>query len=143
MCLCIAESLGRLGFPGGSAGKESTCNAGDMGLIPGLGRSPGEGKGYSFQYSGLENSTDCIVHGITKSQTRLSYFRFYLAVQLKLPTLLIGCTPVQKTRFKKIKSMSNSSISIYGWVHYLSLQVGTYKRLACSSDLNMKNIAAI
>ena len=69
MCLCIAKSLGRLGFPGGSAGKESTCNAGDVGLIPGLGRSPGEGKGYSFQYSGLENSTDCIVHGITKSQT--------------------------------------------------------------------------
>ena len=39
--------------------------------------------------------------------------------------------------------MSNSSISIYGWVHYLSFQVGTYKRLACSSDLNMKNIVAI
>ena len=45
-----------LGFPGGSAGKESACNAGDLGLIPGLGRSPGEGKGYPLQYSGLENS---------------------------------------------------------------------------------------
>ena len=44
-----------------SAGKESTCNAGDLGLTPGLGRSPGEVKGYPFQYSGLENSTDCIV----------------------------------------------------------------------------------
>ena len=47
----------------GSAGKESACNAEDLALIPGLGRSPGEGKGYPFQYSGLENSMDCIVHG--------------------------------------------------------------------------------
>ena len=58
-----------LGFPGGSAGKESACNAGDLGLIPGLGRSPGEGKGYPLQYSGLENSMDCIVHGVTKNWT--------------------------------------------------------------------------
>ena len=55
-----------LGFPGGSAGKESAHNAGDLGLIPGLGRSLGEGKGYPLQYSGLENSTDCIVHGLAK-----------------------------------------------------------------------------
>ena len=65
-----------LGFPCGSAGKESTCNAGDLSLIPGLGRSPGEGNGYPLQYSGLENSIDCIVHGVTKSQTRLSDFHF-------------------------------------------------------------------
>ena len=58
-----------LGFPGGSAGQESTCNAGDLGLIPGLGRSPGEGKGYSFQYYGLDNSMHCRVHVITKNQT--------------------------------------------------------------------------
>ena len=51
------------GFPCGSAGKESTSNAGYLGSIPGLGRSPGEGKGYPLQYSGLENSMDCIVHG--------------------------------------------------------------------------------
>ena len=55
------------GFPGSSVGKESACNAGDWGLIPGLGRSSGEGKGYPFQYSGLENSTDSIDHGVTKS----------------------------------------------------------------------------
>ena len=61
-----------LGFSGGSAGKEFTCNAGDLGLIPRLGRSPGEGKAYTPQYSGLENSMDCIVCGVTKSQTRLS-----------------------------------------------------------------------
>ena len=49
--------------------KESACNAGDLGSISGLGRSPGEGKGYPFQYSGLENSMDCIVHGVSKRQT--------------------------------------------------------------------------
>ena len=58
-----------LGFPCGSAGKESACSAGDLGFIPGLERSPGEGKGYPLQYSGVENSMDCIVHGVTKSQT--------------------------------------------------------------------------
>ena len=58
-----------LGFPGGSADKESACNAGDLGSIPELGRSPGEVKGYPLQYSGLENSMDWIVHGAAKSQT--------------------------------------------------------------------------
>ena len=65
-----------LGFPGGSAGKESACSAGDLGSIPGLRRSLGEGKGYPLQCSGLENSMDCIGHGVTKSQTRLSDFHF-------------------------------------------------------------------
>ena len=106
------------GFPDSSVGKESGCNARDPGLIPGLGRSAGEGTGYPlqyswasleaqlvknapamretwvqslgwedplkkgkatypFQYSGLENSMDCIVHGVTKSQTRLSDFHFH------------------------------------------------------------------
>ena len=60
-----------LGFPCGSAGKESACNAGDLVSIPGLGRSPGEETGYPLQYSGLKNSMDCIVHGVTKSQTEL------------------------------------------------------------------------
>ena len=63
-------------FPCGSAGKESACNAGNLGSIPGLGRSPGEGKGYPLQYSGLENSIDSVVHGITKSQTQMSDFHF-------------------------------------------------------------------
>ena len=58
-----------LGFHCGSAGKESACNVGDLGSIPGLGRSPGEGKSYPLQYSVLENSIDCIVHGVTKSWT--------------------------------------------------------------------------
>ena len=58
-----------VGFPGESDGKESACNVGDLGLIPGLGRSSGEGKGYPLQYSGLENSMDCIVYGVANSQT--------------------------------------------------------------------------
>ena len=57
------------GFPCGSAGKESTRNAGDLVSIPGLGRSPGEGKGYPLQHSGLENSMDLIVHGVSASDT--------------------------------------------------------------------------
>ena len=58
----------KLGKDGtGSAGKESACNAGDLGSIPGLGRPPGEGNGYPLHYSGLENFMDCIVHGVSKS----------------------------------------------------------------------------
>ena len=56
-----------LSFPGGSAGKESACNVGDLGSTPGLGRYPGEGNCYPLQYFGLENSMDCIVHGVPKS----------------------------------------------------------------------------
>ena len=63
--------------PGGSAAKESTCNVGNLGSIPGLGRSPGEGNGYPLQYSDLENSMDCVVHGVTKNRTRLSDFHFH------------------------------------------------------------------
>ena len=63
-----------MSFPDSSVGKESSCNAGDPCSIPGLGRSLGEGKGYPLQYSGLENSMDCIVHGVAKSWTRLSNF---------------------------------------------------------------------
>ena len=67
----------KVGFPCGSDGKEFACNAGDPGLIPGSGRSPGEGIGYPLQYSGLKNSMNCIVHRIAKSQTRLSDFHFH------------------------------------------------------------------
>ena len=68
-----------MGLPGGSADKESNCNVGDLGSIPGLGRSPGEGTGYALQYSGLENSMDCVVHRVPKSQTLLNDFHFYLS----------------------------------------------------------------
>ena len=55
-------------------GKETPCNVGDLGSIPGLGRSPGDGYSYPLWYSGLENSMDCTVHGVAKSRTRLSDF---------------------------------------------------------------------
>ena len=69
-------------FSGGSESKESACNAGDLGLIPGLGRSPGEGNGYPLQCSGLENSMDrgaweAAVHGVTKSWTWLRDLHFH------------------------------------------------------------------
>ena len=84
-CLFHNSHILTEGFPCGSAGKESTCNAGDLDSIPGLGRSPGEGKGSPLQYSGLENSKDCIVHGVTVyspwGQTQLS--NFYILTDVK------------------------------------------------------------
>ena len=99
-----------LGFPCGSAGKEFACNVGDLGSIPGLGRPPGEGKGCPLQYYGLENSIDCIVHGVTKSRTRLSDFYFTketditnaneAAEQLKLSKTASG-NKIQYNHFRK------------------------------------------
>ena len=81
---CISRA-----FPGGSAGKESACNVGDPGLIPGLGRSPEEGNGNPLQYSCLENSMDrgawwAAVQGVEKSQTWLSNKHFFLLGVLSL-----------------------------------------------------------
>ena len=64
-------------FPGGSAGKESNCNVGDLDSVRGLWRSPEEGKGYPLQYSGLDNTMDYIIHKVSKSWTRLSEFRLF------------------------------------------------------------------
>ena len=69
-----------MGFPGSSAGKELTCNAVGLGSIPGFGRSPDERNSYPLQYSGPENSMDCIVHGVAKSQTRPSNFHFQVCI---------------------------------------------------------------
>ena len=66
-------------IPGGSAGKESICNAGDLGSIPRLGRSAGEGRGYPLQYSGLENSTDCTVHGGHKELDTTEQLHFHFS----------------------------------------------------------------
>ena len=71
---------------GGSAGRESAYSVGDLGSIPGLGRSPGEGNGYAFQYSGLENT----VHGVTKNWTQLSDFHFHLTSQLIYNVVLVS-----------------------------------------------------
>ena len=84
------------GFPDG---KESPCNARDMGSILGLGRSPGEQKGYSLQYSGLENSMDCIVHGVPKSWTGLSNFHFHwhlISFSFVVPLLVCVCFPLKR-----------------------------------------------
>ena len=62
-----------LGFPCGSAGRDSACNVEDLGLIPGLGRSSGEGKGYPLQYSGLENSMDYTVHGVADEHDSVTF----------------------------------------------------------------------
>ena len=69
--------------------KESTCNAGDLGSIPELGRSPGEGIGYPLQCSGLENSMDYTVHGVTNRWTRLSNFHFHLCDKEKIPSRIL------------------------------------------------------
>ena len=91
MCICPSQSpnsshpLLPLGFPCGSAGKESS-QAGDLDSIPGLGRSPGEGKGYPLQYSGLENSMDSVVHGVAKSRTGPSDFHFHFLLPPTMST---------------------------------------------------------
>ena len=81
---CFHLVWGFVSFPCGSAGKQSACNARDLPLIPDLERSPGTGKGYLLECSGLENSVDCIVHGVAKNRTRLSYFHFHLGFVLCL-----------------------------------------------------------
>ena len=70
-------------FPGGAEVKASVCNVRDLGSIPGLGRFPGEGRGYPLQYSDLENSMDWIVHGVSKSGTGLSDFHFHFSYTIK------------------------------------------------------------
>ena len=80
-----------LGFPCGSTGKESAFNAEALGSVPGMGRSPGEGKGYPLQYSGLENSADCIVHGVAKSWTQLSDFHSHTHTMDSMDELGIFC----------------------------------------------------
>ena len=90
-----------LGFPCGSAGKESAYDAGDLSLILGLGRSPGEGK--LFQYSGLENPMNCLVRGVAKSLTQLSDFHFlseWRELFPSLPVLSSCCWTNNKTDSK-------------------------------------------
>ena len=74
---------GKEGFPGSSAGKESACNAGDPSSIPGLGRSSGDENGCPLQYPGLENSMDCIVHGVAESDMK-EWFSLSLSRKNKL-----------------------------------------------------------
>ena len=83
----MLPTLVLLGFPCGSAGKEYPCNSGDLGLSPGLGRSPGEWNSYPLQYSGLEISMDCRVYGVAKSWTLLSDFHFHVLEDTPLSSM--------------------------------------------------------
>ena len=97
-----------LSFPCGSAGKESTCNAGDLGSIPGLGRSPGEGNGYPPQYSGLENSMDYMVHGVTKSWTQLCNFHFHFLLASLVAQRLKHLPAMRETGVRSLGSIPGS-----------------------------------
>ena len=85
------------------AGKEFACNVGDLGLIPGVGRSPGEGKGYPLQYSGLENSMDCRVHGVTKSHDWVTFSHMETTCILKSKTGTAKPRPWNYTQHLRIK----------------------------------------
>ena len=96
--LTFVLAHGDLGLSCGLTGKESTCTAGDLGWIPGLGRFTGKGKGYPLHYSGLENSMDCTVYGVAKSWTRQNDCHFLTSStarppgksEISLPNVL-GC----------------------------------------------------
>ena len=109
------------GFPCGSAGKESACSAGDLCSIPGLGRSTGEGKGYPLQYSGLENSMDYIVHGVTKSRTWLSDFHLHIESVMSSYHLIL-CHPllILSSIFPSIRVFSSESTLHIRWPKYWS-----------------------
>ena len=106
-------------FPGGSAGKESACNAGDVGSIPGLGRSPGEGNGYPLQYSGLENPMEYIVHGVAKSWTWLRDFNLHQTLLWKYLLLQkvhnYQLQKVHNYQFLQVRTTQHSSTKM--WNH--------------------------
>ena len=98
-----------MGCPGSSVGKEPACSAGDPGLIPGLGRSTGDGIGYPLQYSGLENSVDCIVHGVAKRRTRLSDFHSLSVTQ---PLLTDSATELVERGKNPVSTITLSLMSL-------------------------------
>ena len=112
-----------LGFPCGSTGKESACNARDLGSIPGLVRSPGEGKDYLLQCSGLENSMDCIVHRFAKSQTRLSDFHFFPSHPSGVPMLTSWATSTQEFFVLRL-----TCITSYKLISFLVLPLSPIKK---------------
>ena len=107
-----------VGFPCGSAGKESTCNVGDLGLIPGLGISPGEGKGYPLQYSGLVNSMDYIVHGVPKSRTQLSDFH---SLTHSMTNVYLSFSPLPLTLLLFSAFCKASSDNHFAFLHFFFL----------------------
>ena len=118
-------------------GKESACNTGGLGSIPGLGRSPGERKGYLLQYSGLENPMVCIVHGFTKSRTRLNDFHLHFTKSLQsCPTLCnpTDCSlPGSSVHGRKGK---NTGVGCHALLHMIFLSQGSNRHL-----LHLLNLA--
>ena len=112
-----------MGFPCGSAGKESACNPRHLGSIPGLGRSPGEGYGYPLQYSGLENSMGCMVRKVTKSLTQLSDFHF----QDKIPACKAD---THYTRNYKRTGFKQNALQVHRGTSILFLRFGEHGVLA-------------
>ena len=133
------------GFSGSSMGKESAWNAGDPSSIPGSGRSPGEGIGYPIQYSGLENSLDCIVQGVTKSQTQLSDFHFhwsalYVFSHSLFPTAFetMSVIPTLQMRKPKLSWVEPLPTKWQKWDLYLSLAWTSKNKMSlfyCNSTL--------
>ena len=113
--LICSKAIFQERFPRWLSGNEFACNVGHLGLIPGLGRSPGEGKGYPLQYSGLENSMDCIVHGVAKSQTGLRNFLFFFF------WVVNTCLPMQK--------MCRCEFSPLSWENPMEEEMATHSSI--------------
>ena len=124
-----------LGFPGGSAVKESACNVGDLSSIPRLGRSLGEENSYPHQYSGLENSLDWTVHGVPKSWTWLSDFHFHFQLRESflylLPSLTACCKEKAYFEISSVQSLSHVLLFATPW---------TAARQASLSITNFQNL---
>ena len=121
------------GFPGGSDGKESACSVEDLGLIPRLGRSPGEGNSYPLQYSGLEHSMDHIVHGVSKSRTWLRDFDFWLIQECEayLETGLLKSGHITVVHFCQSPTYEPSSCELLkiGMCYYPDITAPFFKRV--------------
>ena len=146
----FSPSICHEGLPHSSVGKESSCNAGDLGLIPGLGRSPEEEKGYPLQYSDLENSMDCIVHGVAKSQTWLSdvHFPFHLlwSDRIECPDFhfwMLSFKPAFSLSFFTFIKRLFSSSSLSDIYHIFFIHLSVDGHLDCFHSLAIVNNAAM
>ena len=121
--------------------KESPCNVGQLGSIPGLGRSPGEGKGYPLQYSGLENSMDCRDHGVAKNRTWLTDFHFTSLIRTQVLEVALYLTSMRLILVSSTYSQVKWGGSIYSTGLSLELNVKVHKMVNAvpstqSGDIN-------
>ena len=148
LCLAFPHSFLWLsnipyGLPGGSDSKESVCNAGDLGSIPGLGRYPREGNNYPLQYSGLENSMDrgvwqATVHGVAKSQTWLSDFslsQYSIYMYIHIHTYIhTHSTSFLSIHLSMIRKMERKQAHYWRSLEIVSLMVRCLKSKITSAD---------